>query len=357
MNDLIPKLLEAHVEHELDSFKNGGYKKIIEDEVSAIFHWSKDVKLKYIITPEQIIGLIRRNVVESPVAGGITELVGEMSRKVLASTHNQDTLLEDIFARKQFDDIVDKGVTLENTRNYLIKRFLHSSAYSKLISNVLYSGIKEYLLSENLIPQKMPGMSSLVKIGQEAVEIAEKLPFVSSLIKVGKGSVNHVMPSLEADIESRVKTYIKTNIDNKIQHSEKLLIEFFNEKNIHAMGDKIWESIAKTPLSEYFSTIDASDMEDFILIEYDFWLNFRKTRYFEEIYKELVYHFFNKYGDNELDVIIEDVGVTEDMIINEIIEFAAPGIETSLAAGYLEKRIRARLESFYLSDKALSLVQ
>ncbi|MDM8518155.1 hypothetical protein QUF76_18310, partial [Desulfobacterales bacterium HSG16] len=257
MNDLIEKLLEAHVKHELDSFKNGGYKSVIKDEVAAVFHWSKDVKLKDVITAEQIIGLIRRNVVESPVAGGITELAGEMSRKVLESTHNQDTLLEEIFARKQFDDIMDKGVSLENARNYLIKRFLHSPAYSKLISNVLYIGIKEYLLTENLIPQKMPGMSSLVKIGKGAVDIAEKMPLVSSLIKAGKGSVNDVMPSLEADIESRVKAYIKTNIDNKIQHSEKFLIGIFNEKNILAMGDKIWESISKTPLSEYFDTIEA----------------------------------------------------------------------------------------------------
>ncbi|MDM8518223.1 hypothetical protein QUF76_18655, partial [Desulfobacterales bacterium HSG16] len=97
------------------------------------------------------------------------------------------------------------------------------------------------------------------------------------------------------------------------------------------------------------------DMEDFILIEYDFWLNFRETRYFEEIYKELVYHFFDKYGDNELDVIIEDVGVSKEMVINEAIEFAAPGIEKSLDTGYLEKRIRAKLSSFYLSEKAASL--
>ncbi|MBF0204409.1 MAG: hypothetical protein HQK67_08880 [Desulfamplus sp.] len=122
------------------------------------------------------------------------------------------------------------------------------------------------------------------------------------------------------------------------------------------MGDKIWNSIAKKPLSEYFSTIDSNDMEDFIIIQYEFWLHFRKTLYFEEIYKELVYFFFEKYGDNELDVIFEDVGVSESMIINEVIELLSSGIQTALETGFIEERIRARLESFYFSEKTASLL-
>ena len=66
------------------------------------------------------------------------------------------------------------------------------------------------------------------------------------------------------------------------------------------MGEEIWSSIAKTKLSEYFKNIDANDMEDFIIIGYDFWLHFRKTPYFKEIYTDLVYFFFEKYADREL---------------------------------------------------------
>jgi len=356
MNDLTANLFEAHVEHELNAFRNGGYKKTIEAEAAGIFNWLKDIKLKEIITPEKIIGLIKRAVVENPVAGGITELVGEMSRKVLESDHNKNTVLEDIFARKQFDDILDKGVALENARIYLIKRFLHSSAYSKLLSNILYTGIKEYLLSEKNIAQQLPVISSLIKIGKKASAVAEHLPVVSTLVKSGKNSFNSIMPSLGSDIENRVKQYIETNIDNNIQHSENFLIDIFNEKHILEMGYKIWDSISKTPLSEYFNTINTNDMEDFIIIQYDFWIHFRKTRYFEEIYKELVYYFFDKYGDNELDLIMEDVGISESLIINEVIELLSPGVEKALEDGYLEERIRTRLESFYCSEKASSLL-
>jgi len=357
MKDLLNQLLETHIEHELNSFKNGAYKKTVKKEVSAIFRWVGHVKLKDIITPEQIIELIKQKVVESPVPGGITELIGEMSRKVLSSIHNEKNLFEDIFARKQFDIIMDKGSSLVNVRTYLIKKILNSPAYSKLISNIIYIAIKEYLITESKIVQtKIPGVSSLLYLGKNTVKMVESFPVISSIINVCKESINDALPTFETEIENRIIEYIESTLDNKIQHSENFLIELLNEKNMIVLADQIWDSISKNPLSEYFNTIDPNDMEDFILIGYDFWLHFRKTQYFENIYKELVIYFFEKYGDNELDIILEDVGVSEDMVINDIIHVVSPAIKTALNIGYLEERIRSRLESFYFSEKTVSLV-
>ncbi len=336
MNDLIHKLFEAHVAHELNRFKDNGYQQTIKEEVSAVFEWIKKIKLKEVMPVEQILRLIKRNVVELPVAGGITELTGEMSQKVLASRQNKKTALEDILSRKQYDDIVDKVVSLKKTRDASIRRFVNSSVYSRQISEVLFTGIKEYMLAENIIAKKVPG--------------------VSSLIKAGKFAVNKTMPSLEVAIENKVKSYIKSNLEKTIRRSEKSIINYFDGTRIVDTGEEIWESIAEKKLSEYFSTIDDNDMEDFILIGYDFWLHFRDTKYFKGIYTELVKYFFKKYGDRELDVILEDIGITQKMVTHELNEIIAPGIEKTLSIGYLEERIRARLESFYLSKKAASLI-
>jgi hypothetical protein len=331
--DPIHQLLEAHVAYELDRFKNDGYKRTIQEEVTAVFEWTKKIKLKDIVTDGQIIGLVKRNVVDLPIAGGVTELAGEMSQKLLASPHNKKTALQDIFPRKQYDDIVDKAVSLESARNTLIRRIVTSSAYSRQISELLFNGIKEYVLEENIFAKKVPG--------------------VSSLIKAGKYAVNKTMlSSLEKVIEEKIKSYIESNLEQTLRRSEKSLIRYFNEDRLIDTGERIWNAISDRHLSEYFSAIDANDMEDFIIIGNEFWLHFRKTSYFKGIYTELVKYFFKKYGDKELDVILEDVGVTKEMIIGELCEVVAPGIQTALSMGYLEERIRARLSSFYFSPQA-----
>ncbi len=336
LDKAIKILLEAHVQHELGRFKSGKYRQTIREETAAMFRWIKKIKLLEIITPEQVIGLIDRNVVQMPVAGGITELAGEMSQRVLASPQNQDTALEDIFPRKPYDDIVDKIGGLDRARKDLIGRLVNSSVYAQQISEVLFTGIKEYLLAENIFAQKVPG--------------------VASLIRLGKFAVSKTLHPLEVAVEKTVKTYIENNLGNTIRRSETSLNAYFDEPHIIEMGDEIWESISDTRLSEYFKMLNADDMEDFIIIGHDFWLHFRKTPYFKGIYTDLVHFFFEKYGDRELDLIAEDVGVTEEMVVNELTQTLSHGIEKALSSGYLEERIRARLEDFYLSSRTAALL-
>ncbi|MBF0450161.1 MAG: hypothetical protein HQK75_05625 [Candidatus Magnetomorum sp.] len=326
------ELLENHVQFELDRLMGEGYKQTIEEEISAAFEWFNKIQLQDLVTSEQIIELIRRIVIEAPVSGGITELAGEMSRNVLTSLQNQKTLLEDIFAQKQFDEIIDKAAILKKARNEIINRVMGSATYAKLITNIVYTGIKGYLLMENIIPKQ--------------------IPIIPGLVKKGLDIVNNVIPLLtvlEAAIDHRLKTYIENNIEKMVRRSKLFLIEFLDDNQILETGDEIWEAIAKNPLSEYFSNIDSNDMEDFIIIGFEFWFHFRRTPYFEEISKELVQYFFKKYGNEYLDVLLDDLGVTKEMIIYEIIEMLSPAIQTLLSTGYLEERIRARLSAFYLS--------
>ena len=100
-----------------------------------------------------------------------------------------------------------------------------------------------YMLAENIIAKKVPG--------------------VSSLIKIGKFAVNKTMHSLEAAIENKVKSYIESNLENTIKRSERSLNEYFNKTQIVDMSEEIWESVAKTKLSEYFSAIDAKAASEF----------------------------------------------------------------------------------------------
>lgn len=336
MDAILEKLMEAHVRHELGRFKSKKYRQMIREEAAAVFQWIKKITLKEIISPEQVVGLIARNVVDMPIAGGITELTGEMSQRVLAAPVNKKTALEDIFPRKTYDDVVDKIGGLASARKDVIHRVVNSSVYAQQISEVLFTGIKEYLLEENIIAQKVPG--------------------VASLIKLGKFAVSKTLHPVEVAVEKTVKSYIEKNLEGTIRRSEKSLNAWFDEAHIIEMGEEIWTSVSRTRLSEYFRVLDTGDMEDFIIIGYEFWLHFRKTPYFKEIYTDLVYFFFEKYGDRELELIAEDVGVTEKMVVNELVQTLSRSLETALSIGFLEERIRARLGNFYESPEAAAAV-
>jgi len=336
MNDTLKELLDAHVRHELGRFRGPRLRKAVEQEVDAAFEWIRTVRLMDLATPEMVLSAIRRNVVELPLSGGVAELAGEMSRRVLSSRHNRKATLEDIFVRKAFDDIVDKAVGLRNARSRLIHLSVHTAAYTGLISDVVYTLIRDYMLKGTLLARRMPGVHSLSRMGREAV--------------------NKAIPDLELTVETRIKEFIQSNLKKTIALSERFLLGFLEGDRIVEIADRIWDSVAGVPLSEHFNSIDANDMEDFIIIGIEFWEHFRKTTYFKGIYTEIVRAFFQKYGRKEVSVILEDLGVNRHMVIEEIMGVLTPGIRKALDSGYLEQRVRERLADFYGSKKAASLV-
>ena len=337
MNDLLAQLLDAHVEYELDRLRDGAWRQTIETEVNAAFDWMQTVRLGDIITPEQVLWTIRRCVVEYPVPDDTPGLIAETGRHLLAADANKKTVLKDIFCREQFDDVVDKVAGRKEARDLLIRRMVTGPAYAALISDVLYNGIKAYLLAENIITQKVPG--------------------VSSLIKLGKYAVNKTMRPIEAMVEARIKKFIESNIDGSLRRSEKTLSAYFNETRITDAADRIWRTVAGTPLSRYLSPINAIELKDFIAVGHDVFLHFRKTPYFTAVCTDLVYFLFEKYGDRQLDVLLADVGISRELVIEEISESASVGIEKALSTGYLETRIRERFAAFYGSKKAGSVVK
>ena len=336
MDPMIRQLLEAHVQHELSRFKSRKHRETIREEVAALFQWIQRVKLRDLITPEVIVGLIARNVVDLPVPAAVTDLAAEMGQRVLSARENRATSIQDICPAQTCADALAKLGSLEGPRRDLIHKLVSSTVYTEQISNALYTGIKEYLLTENVLAQKVPGLASLIKLG--------------------KFAVNKTMKPLEAAVEKTVKAYIEANLGNTIRRSEQSINDRFEAAHIVDLGAQIWARVAPIRLSEYFKLIDGEDLADFIAIGHEFWLHFRKTSYFEAIYTDLVRCFFDKYADREISVLADDFGVTEKRVTNELAKALDRGIEAAIANGYLEQRIRARLEDFYRSPQAARVI-
>lgn len=277
MDKAIQQLLEAHVQHELARFQSRKLRESIREEVAAVFEWAKELKLRRLISAEQITDLIGRNVLAMPLPSGITELAVSMSQRVRGAKSNKTTSIEDICARPAYDAAVAKIGSMGGLRRALIHRIVSSSIYTSQISNALYTGIKEYVFTENMLAQKVPGLASLIKLGSFAV--------------------NKTMKPLEAVVEKTVKAYIEVNLGNTIRRSETSINEYFAEPHIVAFGDDLWTHWAATRLSTYTRLVDGKDMADIVAIGRDFWLHFRETPHFKAVYTDLVQAIFERYAD------------------------------------------------------------
>lgn len=333
MNETLEALLEAHVQHELASLRGEPLERLIEDEVSHAFDWFSTVTLNQVVSREAICGVIERYVTEFQISGGITELAGEMSRRVASSTWSASTELQAIIPNEFYEAVVDKLVELAQARPELAQTIAESPAYAAIVSQVLHRSVMEFLF-------------------------AERRAAPSLFAAEGRDVARRVVPSVERKVAARLTRFLDGRAERFARSSAPYLLALLDEKGIRRFADELWQSIAPMHLSELFAHLDDRyDLDDFIVIGYEFWRKYRKTDYFREIARELVGHFFDKYGEEKLLTLVEDMGVSDAIVLREIRVFSRPVIDLALATGFLEARLRAHLRTFYTSDAAAAIVE
>jgi hypothetical protein len=276
--------------------------------------------------------VIQRYVIELRVSGGITELAGQMSQAVFTARTSQDTRVDEVFLPESYAEFADKVVALDGARRELIKLVTQSSAFGTAAARLLSAGLVELLFRK--------------KAGSEPREVRHR----------ARGEKGGLREELERRFGSALVRFPEQRAEGLSRGGERLLVEVLDDDCVRWIADEIWDTVSRMKLSDAFAFISAHDLEDFVVLGYEFWLKYRKTRYFRAICDEVVDRFFAKYGDETVVALIEDMGVTEQMVTHELQVFVSPVFEHADRTGFVEAQVRERLTAFYASADVQSLL-
>lgn len=333
MNKQLERLLEAHLAHELASWQDAALERTVVGHVHSVFTWLGTVTIDEIVTTQQILGVIERYVIELRLSGGITELNGEMSRLVFHSRVTQDTRVDDILAPESYEDMAEKLVALEGARRELIALVAQSSTFASINARMLVRGFL------HLVTPHMPLAPK--SVAQPLAALVERL-----------GAA--VAPQFEQRMADLLGSYLAQHRALVTAVIEEHLLSVLHPERLRALLDELWDAVAPMRLSEVFAVMGDQDIEDFVVLIYEFWQRYRKTEFFRRISSEMVDYFFDKYGGEAVSSVIEDMGVTERMVSTELIGFLRPILAHAAHSGALAVLLRTRLREFYESPAALA---
>ena len=320
-------LLEAHVRFELERLRGEKLPATLAEEVADVFAWLGHVRLHEVVSADQVVDWIGRNVIERPIS---PELVDEIRENVLFVHEfltNDDARVASLLPRGVFDQLVDNIIGLEDLRREITHQVISSSVYGVLISNVLYRGIKAFVLTENALAKNIPGASSLLRMGQNAL--------------------NAGAPTLGRSIDKQLLAFISANVQETILESETFLNTTLDARLMRKWSEEVWAANAETEMAELAGYVDTKSLEAMVQIGLNFWLHFRATPLFAELMAGLVRNFFRVHGEKDVRAWLAAMSVTQAIVTHEVTLLAAPVVETALRSGYAEKRIRRRLDAFY----------
>lgn len=334
--DLADALLEQHVKHELSSLKGAKLRRFLAQEVDELLGYAGQVTLGRITSAEQVMGLIRRVVINMELDPGIPELAGEMAAEVLNAPIQKTTKLSQIITREQATGLLEQTLELRQQREQVISEIMAHPVYQEMVSNLVYQGVVNYLYEDNVLTKSVPG--------------------VGSMMKFGKRMANRAVPGLDESFERRFKTWLSDSLPGLISRSEQFLHKSLTDDELRDSVMAVWVSLEDRTIEELREGLGDIQLQEFVVLGYEFWLQFRKTPYFEGCAEAVVTHLFELYGDRPVLDLIKDMGVNRDLVMAEIDGYAMPVIDVLREEGYLEALIRRRLTPFYSSAAARKLL-
>lgn len=153
--------------------------------------------------------------------------------------------------------------------------------------------------------------------------------------------------NLEKAIDRQLTAFIHDNLQEIIAESERFLNNVLNEKALQAVADDLWTANAQTTMSTIASYTGAALIDDAVALVRDFWLHFRQTPLFLEIVEQLVRNLFLRHSKKSVAALLAELGVTPGVVEEELYAVTEPVATLVLQSGYLEARIRSRLQTFY----------
>ncbi|MGM0768999.1 MAG: hypothetical protein ACQEV6_13330 [Pseudomonadota bacterium] len=334
--DLATALLEQHVKHEMAALKGAKLRKFLEHEVTELLNHAGEITLSRLTSEAQIMGVIQRIVVDMELDAGIPELAAEMATEVLNAEVQEATTLGDIISREQATGFLEEALELRHQRERVISEIMAHPVYQELVSNVVYHGLVNYLYEDNLITKSVPG--------------------VGSMMKFGKRMANRAVPGLDETFERRLKAWLSDSLPGLISRSEQFLHRALSDDELRDSVMAAWVSLEDRTIAELQEGLGDVQLQEFVVLGYEFWLRFRKTDYFIGCVRAVVSHLFVKYGDRPIVDLLNDVGVTREVILAEVDAFALPIVDVLREEGYVEALLRRRLSSFYKSAAAKKIL-
>ncbi len=335
--DLSQALLKLHIQHEMDHLTGEELKEDLREDVQLAFKAGEALRLRDIIDPDTVNGIIRRHVVERDMPAIIPEMAADFTNDIVGSDFHLSVTPDDLLSRERMEELIDQLLLLREQRQELIDRVLEQPVYKELVANLLYQGIVRYIYEENLLSKNVPGISSALR-------------FSSRML-------NKAVSGLDEAWEKSVKSYIARNVEGMVRQSADFLAENLTEEELKVSLMDAWDSFSDKTLQDLQSGLGEVEWSEFVVMGYDFWLAFRKTDYFRDCYETVVENLFQQYGDYSLTTLADEFNIETETVMTEVAAVLPRVTDALRANGLLEEILRRRLQRFYESKEVQALLQ
>jgi hypothetical protein len=318
-------MLEAHVDYAMAQLTDG-LERTVEAEAEALFAWFDTVTLSEIVDPEALsVGVARaiREVPRDELANGVAEALRHL-RSALAGTPET---VGDLISQADAVRWATELAAMREARDELLTQLTSSPAYSRLVAHVVYNGVKSYLLTENVLTKRIPGASSLVRLGQRGLGAAA--------------------PGLEQNVDRQLIAFVDANIADTVRESRRFIERMLDDATVAQSAAHGWAAVADRPVAAFADVLADADVETLAELAWAQWTSLRATPLVEQVATGVVHGYVESHAEDTVGALLADTGITASWVSDWLTPLVAAVLEKPAVRAYAEQRVRNQLAGFY----------
>lgn len=332
MHPRAQQLLDAHVEHVLARLEPASLQPRFEAGIERFLALAGPMTLVEAVSADQVKETAHRYAIEMQFGAAIPEQVGAVARRLYRHKALDRTRLTDLLPDSFFEEFLDKALELDRIQRALVTESVSNPIYSNVISDLLYAGVREFVAGI-----RFPGSRSAAR--------------------VGKAISRRARPELGEELEEKLRQFIETGTRARLRASEKKFQEAVASDRFRDLLLDLWDDNKQRAVADLRKYMGSRDVEEFFVIGYECYQHLRRTPFFRDMLDAGIDTFFHHYGDTPLQVLLDDIGVTREMMLAEALHYAPPILARLRETGVLEALVRSELEEFYASGRVAEILE
>ena len=331
------QLLDAQVNFWLQELAPDRLAAIVREEIAYLYAELDRISLNDAVSAAKIRATAHRYALEMEIGGAIPELFGEIANLVYEHPAQYDTRISDIFSSRVAQDFIDKVFESGSLLDQAVRQIQLSGPFKTFLADVVLLALKGYLQEQN--------------------RALDSTPVIGAGLRRLREFMDARLPSLQDGIEEASHGLLERSIGNTLGLLDEVLDQDQYREQALSATLNLWDDISTWPLSRLRDFASENDLQELMVLGYEFWREFRETNYLTSIIDAGVDFFFAKYGEDSLQKIISEMGVTYEMIESEILNYSSDIASVALNQGIAQTMLRRRLERFYFSAETLALLE
>lgn len=327
MHPIAQQLLTAQRQFILKELSGETLTGHLQNEAEAYCDLLERITVRQLFSEEVIVGWIERNILGYEPTEALRQQVVMLVEMGLNNPNHQQMPMRQLINRQIYDFMVERVVANPALRGDIIHAVLGSPIYHRMLSDLLFHAIQDYLLTENPLSRNVPGMSSL--------------------LKAGKGMMGK-LGNLEQTVESTLKKYLQANVKSTAAFSEGLVNKALNDDQLRRFADQLWPHLEAYELGQASRHLEIEGLSYLAMV---FWNQIRQTDFMRQQVAYLIKGWYAHAGDQKAMDVLLSLGITRKQIVREVVAVGAPLVHAWVESGYFERRITEHLETFFNSPE------